>query len=452
MFKEIFQDEKGMRLESAPGLPDPRIVLYYFIPHKDEKMLTASTGGHIAIEIVNGNQNVYFSAVPGKDKETAPTTGQTLLNSIAKNLGLPKLIKKKGEFNEKKCDLSRVLAGRSVLIREDLPKDLEPHKGKFIYVDPKLYFINSDKAEQKKAIAHVVPIDFISKFRRDIDALKNANRASDLILKPDEIKKLITLNGGFVPPAYVGYKKVVLDGTVFDVSKMLEKINEYKEKGYEYSFWQNNCADMAFDVLKCGGIEEIARKTETPLHSFLKFVLPSHFFDSMEKMAESIKNNLIGSFIKAKTSTQTPDPKNGLFNTLTPQEQRKKLYFEIKEKQEENTKIAQGIEDLKKEFENFRRRLETIDRLKDKNIFAIPSLQQKALSLLSQIDKQEKNLGENEKIIVSTREMLQSLAQNSATGEKKFHEREYKSKESFSFLNYFKSHVEPPSSSPVASV
>src|ERR1700677_111472 len=295
MFQQVFHNSEGMSSKSSGTLSTPKVVLYYFIPPKDEKIFTASTGGHIALEIINGSENIYFSPVAGKDKDAPQTFIETIFNSVAQSLGIPKLIQKEGKFNEKEGDLSRVTAGRNIVVVPTLPAsaDLEKYKGKFIYCDPKFFFINADKADKKISVAQPVAIDFISQFRRNLNDLKvkqdkanlKAEEEFELSLTPDEIKELITQNGGFVPPVYIGYKRVVLEGEKFNIPQMLKKIQEYKDQGYEYNFWQNNCADIVFDILKAGGISAISEKQGVQLQAILNFVLPQHLFECMNTIS-----------------------------------------------------------------------------------------------------------------------------------------------------------------------
>lgn len=208
------QEAKSLGIGEKVTLPDPCVIVYMFYTEQQNTIFSVRSGGHLAIEIIHGNDRLYFSAAPGKEEIPQDSSLRNNLNAALQQTRLPRDINKKGKFNSK---------------------------------DDDLYFLN-----------HALP-----------------------------------------PRRYERCQAVILDCSgeqpkiPLDIQIMLDIGKGRKEDNYEYNFWKKNCADMAMDLLRVGGIDKVAKQygLQSPPKTF-GITVPLESFEFIHKLASRSEQQL----------------------------------------------------------------------------------------------------------------------------------------------------------------
>ncbi len=98
------QNQKKMGIGENVTLPKKCVIVYIFNTDKKNEIFSVPSGGHLAVEVINGNQSLYLSA--GRDRAARPVPlRKGFIDGVLERLHFPKNTQEKGRFRTKAEDL-----------------------------------------------------------------------------------------------------------------------------------------------------------------------------------------------------------------------------------------------------------------------------------------------------------------------------------------------------------
>ncbi|MBN9226373.1 MULTISPECIES: hypothetical protein [Legionella] len=189
--------------------------------------------------------------------------------------------KKKHNIDDVKEEFLRIAqespGGRDLRLMDKLPDDLTKYKGSYIYInnsDSKtLFYIKADGKSEE------VPVNDFSQFDKKLHDIKD-DEATELHLSDEQVKSLVTANGGHTPPALPEIKD-------FHISERIrEKIFRGENGKYSRESEEEILNSLIEKSFKALGYDKKTKLSDAQRQAvwfhFLKYELTNHIISSLQ--------------------------------------------------------------------------------------------------------------------------------------------------------------------------